>query len=224
MKGKYLFTSFIMISLIMIVSTSCGSSKTDKTSQETPVNYTGENINQLLTYTVPDGYHIDTDNCTDKNEASYTIVLSSDDLDEEVFTLEIISYKKQGVAITDDCDIDIDYLLNVPQDSALEKVTLNDTFTVDGHTCNEVTVYWPYDPFISSSQNPVSYLLHALGFKKEQKTIAFEEAYIQNGDYIIGVGVQSFNAVQDIEKDILKKDLYKILDSIKFRTTYNKSS
>lgn len=47
MKGKYLFTSFIMISLIMIVSASCGSSKTDKTSQETPVNYTGENINQL---------------------------------------------------------------------------------------------------------------------------------------------------------------------------------
>ncbi len=87
MKGKYLFTSFIMISLIMIVSASCGSSKTDKTSQETPVNYTGENINQLLTYTVPDGYHIDTENCTDKNEASYTIILSSDDLDEEVFTL-----------------------------------------------------------------------------------------------------------------------------------------
>ncbi len=41
----------------------------------------------------------------DKNEASYTIILSSDDLDEEVFTLGIISYKKQGVAITDDCDI-----------------------------------------------------------------------------------------------------------------------
>ena len=60
MKGKYLFTSFIIISLITIVSASCGSSKTDKTSQETPVNYTGENINQLLTYTVPDGYHIDT--------------------------------------------------------------------------------------------------------------------------------------------------------------------
>lgn len=60
MKGKYLFTSFIMISLIMIVSASCGSSKTDKTSQETPVNYTGENINQLLTYTVPDGYQMDT--------------------------------------------------------------------------------------------------------------------------------------------------------------------
>lgn len=68
MKGKYLFTSFIMISLIMIVSASCGSSKTDKTSQETPVNYTGENINQLLTYTVPDGYHIDTENCTDKTK------------------------------------------------------------------------------------------------------------------------------------------------------------
>ena len=117
MKGKYLFTSFIMISLIMIVSASCDSSKTDKTSQETPVNYTGENINQLLTYTVPDGYHIDTENCTDKNEASYTIILSSDDLDEEVFTLEIISYKKQGVAITDDCDIDMDYLLNVSKDS-----------------------------------------------------------------------------------------------------------
>ena len=76
MKGKYLFTSFIMISLIMIVSASCGSSKTDKTSQETPVNYTGENINQLLTYTVPDGYHIDTENCTDKNEASYTMTTS----------------------------------------------------------------------------------------------------------------------------------------------------
>ena len=198
MKGKYLFTSFIMISLIMIVSASCGSSKTDKTSQETPVNYTGENINQLLTYTVPDGYHIDTDNCTDKNEAPYTIILSSDDLDEEVFTLEIISYKKQGVAITDDCDIDMDYLLNVS---------------------NEVTVYWPYDPveeFISPSQNPVSYLLHALGFKKKQKTIAFEQAYIQNGDYIIGVGVRCFNAVQDIEHDVLKKDLYKILNSIKF--------
>ena len=115
MKGKYLFTSFIMISLIMIVSASCGSSKTDKTSQETPVNYTGENINQLLTYTVPDGYYIDTENCIDKNEASYTIILSSDDLDEEVFTLGIISYKKQGVAITDDCDIDMDYLLNVPR-------------------------------------------------------------------------------------------------------------
>ena len=182
MKGKYLFTSFIMISLIMIVSASCGSSKTDKTSQETPVNYTGENINQLLTYTVPDGYHIDTDNCTDKNEAPYTIILSSDDLDEEVFTLEIISYKKQGVAITDDCDIDMDYLLNVSKDSVIKKITLNDTFTVDGHTCNEVTEYWPYDPdeeFISSSQNPVSYLLHALGFKKKQKTIAFEQAYIQ---------------------------------------------
>lgn len=203
----------------MIVSASCGSSKTDKTSQETPVNYTGENINQLLTYTVPDGYHIDTENCTDKNEASYTINLSSDDLDEEVFTLEIISYKKQGVAITDDCDIDMDYLLNVSKDSVIKKITLNDTFTVDGHTCNEVTVYWPYDPneeFISSSQNPVSYLLHALGFKKEQKTIAFEQAYIQNGDYIIGVGVRSFNAVQDIENDVLKKDLYKILNSIKF--------
>ena len=144
MKGKYLFTSFIMISLIMIVSASCGSSKTDKTSQETPVNYTGENINQLLTYTVPDGYHIDTENCTDKNEASYTIILSSDDLDEEVFTLEIISYKKQGVAITDDCDIDMDYLLNVSKDSVIKKITLNDTFTVDGHTCNEVTEYWPY--------------------------------------------------------------------------------
>ena len=207
MKGKYLFTSFIMISLIMIVSASCGSSKTDKTSQETPVNYTGENINQLLTYTVPDGYHIDTENCTDKNEASYTINLSSDDLDEEVFTLEIISYKKQGVSITDDCDIDMDYLLNVSKDSVIKKITLNDTFTVDGHTCNEVTVYWPYDPveeFISPSQNPVSYLLHALGFKKEQKTIAFEQAYIQNGDYIIGVGVRSFNAVQDIENDVLK--------------------
>ena len=219
MKGKYLFTSFIMISLIMIVSASCGSSKTDKTSQETPVNYTGENINQLLTYTVPDGYHIDTDNCTDKNEASYTIILSSDDLDEEVFTLEIISYKKQGVSITDDCDIDMDYLLNVSKDSVIKKITLNDTFTVDGHTRNEVTVYWPYDPveeFISPSQNPVSYLLHALGFKKEQKTIAFEQAYIQNGDYIIGVGVRSFNAVQDIENDVLKKDLYKILNSIKF--------
>ena len=132
MKGKYLFTSFIMISLIMIVSASCGSSKTDKTSQETPVNYTGENINQLLTYTVPDGYHIDTENCTDKNEASYTIILSSDDLDEEVFTLEIISYKKQGIAITDDCDIDMDYLLNVSKDSVIKKITLNDTFTVDG--------------------------------------------------------------------------------------------
>ena len=134
MKGKYLFTSFIMISLIMIVSASCGSSKTDKTSQETPVNYTGENINQLLTYTVPDGYHIDTENCTDKNEASYTINLSSDDLDEEVFTLEIISYKKQGVSITDDCDIDMDYLLNVSKDSVIKKITLNDTFTVDGHS------------------------------------------------------------------------------------------
>ena len=121
MKGKYLFTSFIMISLIMIVSASCGSSKTDKTSQETPVNYTGENINQLLTYTVPDGYHIDTENCTDKNEASYTIILSSDDLDEEVFTLEIISYKKQGVSITDDCDIDMDYLLNVSKDSVIKR-------------------------------------------------------------------------------------------------------
>ena len=130
----------------MIVSASCGSSKTDKTSQETPVNYTGENINQLLTYTVPDGYHIDTENCIDKNEASYTIILSSDDLDEEVFTLGIISYKKQGVAITDDCDIDMDYLLNVSKDSVIKKITLNDTFTVDGHTCNEVTVYWPYDP------------------------------------------------------------------------------
>ncbi len=52
--------------------------------------------------------------------------------------------------------------------------------------------------------------------KKEQKTIAFEQAYIQNGDYIIGVGVRSFNAVQDIENDVLKKDLYKILNSIKF--------
>lgn len=72
------------------------------------------------------------------------------------------------------------------------------------------------EEFISSSQNPVSYLLHALGFKKEQKTIAFEQAYIQNGDYIIGVGVRSFNAVQDIENDVLKKDLYKILNSIKF--------
>ena len=39
---------------------------------------------------------------------------------------------------------------------------------------------------------------------------------IQNGDYIIGVGVRSFNAVQDIENDVLKKDLYKILNSIKF--------
>lgn len=72
------------------------------------------------------------------------------------------------------------------------------------------------EEFISPSQNPVSYLLHALGFKKEQKTIAFEQAYIQNGDYIIGVGVRSFNAVQDIENDVLKKDLYKILNSIKF--------
>ena len=53
-------------------------------------------------------------------------------------------------------------------------------------------------------------------FKKKQKTIAFEQAYIQNGDYIIGVGVRSFNAVQDIENDVLKKDLYKILNSIKF--------
>ena len=144
--------------------------------------------------TVPDGYYIDTENCIDKNEASYTIILSSDDLDEEVFTLGIISYKKQGVAITDDCDIDMDYLLNVSKDSVIKKITLNDTFTVDGHTCN----------------------LHALGFKKEQKTIAFEQAYIQNGDYIIGVGVRSFNAVQDIENDVLKKDLYKILNSIKF--------
>lgn len=32
----------------------------------------------------------------------------------------------------------------------------------------------------------------------------------------IGVGVRSFNAVQDIENDVLKKDLYKILNSIKF--------
>ena len=102
----------------------------------------------------------------------------------------------------------MDYLLNVSKDSVIKKITLNDTFTVDGHTCNEVTVYWPYDPveeFISPSQNPVSYLLHA-----------FEQAYIQNGDYIIGVGVRSFNAVQDIENDVLKKDLYKILNSIKF--------
>ena len=154
-----------------------------------------------------------------RREGRGTIILSSDDLDEEVFTLEIISYKKQGVAITDDCDIDMDYLLNVSKDSVIKKITLNDTFTVDGHTCNEVTEYWSYDPdedFISSSQNPVSYLLHALGFKKEQKTIAFEQAYIQNGDYIIGVGVRSFNAVQDIENDVLKKDLYKILNSIKF--------
>lgn len=113
----------------------------------------------------------------------------------------------------------MDYLLNVSKDSVIKKITLNDTFTVDGHTCNEVTVYWPYDPveeFISPSQNPVSYLLHALGFKKKQKTIAFEQAYIQNGDYIIGVGVRCFNAVQDIEHDVLKKDLYKILNSIKF--------
>lgn len=55
----------------------------------------------------------------------------------------------------------MDYLLNVSKDSVIKKITLNDTFTVDGHTCNEVTEYWPYDPdeeFISSSQNPVSYL------------------------------------------------------------------
>lgn len=68
-----------------------------------------------------------------------------------------------------------------------------------------VLAIWSDEEFISSSQNPVSYLLHALGFKKEQKTIAFEQAYIQNGDYIIGVGVRSFNAVQDIENDVLKK-------------------
>ena len=179
MKGKYLFTSFIMISLIMTVSTSCGSSKTDKTSQETPVNYTGENINQLLTYTVPDGYHIDTDNCTDKNETSYTIVLSSDDLDEEVFTLEIISYKKQGVASTDDCDIDMDYLLNVPQDSALEKVTLNDTFTVDGHTCNEVTVYWPYDPNEESDHESN----HGAGRSRQQRTY---DSVLAAGDQCCG--------------------------------------
>ena len=52
MKGKYLFTSFIMISLIMIVSASCGSSKTDKTSQETPVNYTGEIPFQMDTISI----------------------------------------------------------------------------------------------------------------------------------------------------------------------------
>ena len=219
MKGKYLFTSFIMISLIMIVSASCGSSKTDKTSQETPVNYTGENINQLLTYTVPDGYHIDTENCTDKNEASYTIILSSDDLDEEVFTLEIISYKKQGVAITDDCDIDMDYLLNVSKDSVIKKITLNDTFTVDGHTCNEVTEYWPYDPaeeFISSSRILYHIFYMLSDSKRSKKRLHLNRQYIQNGDYIIGVGVRSFNAVQDIENDVLKKDLYKILNSIKF--------
>ena len=55
-----------------------------------------------------------------------------------------------------------------------------------------------------------------LDSKRNKKTIAFEQAYIQNGDYIIGVGVRSFNAVQDIENDVLKKDLYKILNSIKF--------
>lgn len=39
----------------------------------------------------------------------------------KVFTLEIISYKKQGVAITDDCDIDMDYLLNVSKNSVIKR-------------------------------------------------------------------------------------------------------
>lgn len=49
------------------------------------------------------------------------------------------------------------------------------------------------------------HIFYMLSDSKGAKTIAFEQAYIQNGDYIIGVGVRSFNAVQDIENDVLKK-------------------